>query len=237
VRGWDGSGIGSLLVALTRVAIPMALLGHAFAPLLFHSSGIYRGSPPVGFPVVVACCPRTLPLSVVWACVGAVAAVRAHSCKLNFSCACCMFHACYLFHRLSSGSAPLSWCHSCWTVSSPTCQGTGVDRSPASASAGSVLSCGVADVSVVHLLARYSNCIPWVLLRCFRAVAPFCVCRFPFVFVYPSVSTPAIECIGIAIVFILGVLVCAHLDAVSCRVMASICVTGCLRNLLLSTGC
>ena len=83
MRGWDGSGIGSLFVALTRVAIPMALLGRAFVPLLFHSSGTGGGIPPVGFPAAVASCPRALPLPQLWVCVGAVATVRAHSCKLH----------------------------------------------------------------------------------------------------------------------------------------------------------
>ena len=97
-------------------------------------------------------------------------------------CLLCMFHACYLFSRLSSGSAPLSRCHSCWTP--PTCQGTDINRSPASASAGTVLSCRVTDVSVVHMLARYSDRICWVLLhRCralqFRCLQPSCcACEF-----------------------------------------------------------
>ena len=79
------------------------LVGRALAPLLFHSSGTGGGIPPVGFPAAVASRPRTLPLPLLWVCVGAVATVRAHSCKLYFHCACCMFHACYLFSRFSSG--------------------------------------------------------------------------------------------------------------------------------------
>ena len=212
----------------------MALLGRAFVPLLFHSSGTGGGIPPVGFPAAVASRPRTLPLPLLWVCVGAVATVRAHSCKLYFHCACCMFHACYLFSRFSSGSAPLSRCHSCWTIFLPTRQGTDVDRSPASASAGTVLSCRVISclsICLRDILIAFVGCCCIAFALCSFAAyshlaalaslplsvwlwwGPLLVSRLDGVHYvhwllcqrvleYPSVSTPAIECVGISIVFI-----------------------------------